>query len=312
MSVDSTLLLSRLLAGERLALAKAITMVESTTTQDGVLSRELLRRLPRDRQAIRIAVSGAPGVGKSTFISTLGRLLLAAEKKVAVLAIDPSSQSTGGSIMGDKTRMEGLYNNPNAFIRPSPSTGILGGVNPSTYEVSLLCEAAGGYDYILIETVGVGQSETVAFQLADLFLVLLQPGAGDDLQGLKKGIIERADLLIVNKWDSDLTAQAEQTRASFQQVWSNPNTEVILCSALENRNIEVVLKAIEGAIQSIDFATNKIQREVFWFKQSCKKQILDKIFNEHGALFDQLSQSIAMNEMHYTTAVEKVLEKILP
>ncbi|NND33896.1 MAG: methylmalonyl Co-A mutase-associated GTPase MeaB [Saprospiraceae bacterium] len=308
MSLKIEALRSNLLAGDRLALARAITLVESTRPDDQTLAGELLRSLSNDHQAMRIAISGPPGVGKSTFIDAFGELLLDAGNRVAVLAIDPSGQDAGGSILGDKTRMTFVGNNPQAFIRPSPSSGVLGGVANATYEVSLLCEAA-GYNYILIETVGVGQSETVAFYLSDLFLVLLQPAAGDDLQGIKKGITERADLLVVNKWDGVLSAKAEQTRAAFQGIWGKER-EVLLCSALEKRGLKAVLDSVNVASKHIDFASNRKKREVFWFKESCKRQLVDRIFTDFSDLFNDLSQAISHDQMHYTSAVDKVIHKI--
>jgi LAO/AO transport system kinase len=196
-------LADRILAGERAALARGITLVESKRADHQAEARGLLERLgPHAGRAQRLGLTGVPGAGKSTTIEALGGLLTGRGHKVAVLAVDPSSGRTGGSILGDKTRMERLSVDPNAFIRPSPSGGTLGGVARKTREAMLLCEAA-GFDVVIVETVGVGQSETVVAEMVDMFAVLLIPGGGDELQGIKKGLIELADMIVINKADSD-------------------------------------------------------------------------------------------------------------
>jgi LAO/AO transport system kinase len=210
--------LDALLRGDRAALARAITLMESRRPDHRAAARTLLQALmPRTGKAVRVGVTGVPGVGKSTAIDTLGSLLTAKGHKVAVLAVDPSSTRTGGAILGDKTRMARLAADPNAFIRPSPSSGTLGGVAAKTREAMLLCEAA-GFDIIIVETVGVGQSETAVADLTDVFVVLMLPGAGDELQGIKKGILELADLIAVNKADdagSRASAAAAEYRAAL-------------------------------------------------------------------------------------------------
>lgn len=202
-------------AGERRALARAITLVESARADHREAARELLAKLRSpDRQALRIGLSGTPGVGKSTFIEAFGCMLTGQGLKVAVLAVDPSSARSGGSILGDKTRMDRLARDPNAFIRPSPSGAHLGGVARRTREAVALCEAA-GFDVVLIETVGVGQSETMVAEMTDLFVLLMAPGGGDELQGVKRGIMEIADLILVNKADGDLKPAATRTCADY-------------------------------------------------------------------------------------------------
>ncbi|MGO4527317.1 methylmalonyl Co-A mutase-associated GTPase MeaB [Microvirga sp. 2MCAF35] len=201
--------------GDRASLARAITLMESRRPDHREAARALLQELmPRTGRAVRIGITGVPGVGKSTAIDTLGSMLTGKGHKVAVLAVDPSSTRTGGAILGDKTRMARLAADPNAFIRPSPSSGTLGGVAAKTRETMLLCEAA-GFDVILVETVGVGQSETAVADLTDFFLVLMLPGAGDELQGIKKGILELADLIAVNKAD-DAGAKAKAAAAEYK------------------------------------------------------------------------------------------------
>jgi LAO/AO transport system kinase len=203
------------LAGERRIVAKTITLLESRRADHVAVGQQVLERLvPHSGRARRVGISGAPGVGKSSFIETLGLRLVEHGARVAVLAVDPSSPVSGGSILGDKTRMARLAQAPQAYIRPTPSGGTLGGVAHRTREAMIVCEAA-GFDPVLVETVGVGQSEAEVASMVDFFGVLLQPGAGDELQGLKKGVIELADCLIVNKADGDARAQAERTRADY-------------------------------------------------------------------------------------------------
>ena len=206
-------LVDPLIGGDRRALSRAITLIESTRPDHRARAVSLLAELP-GRQALRIGLSGTPGVGKSTFIEAFGTLLTEQGLRVAVLAVDPSSTRSGGSILGDKTRMELLSRNPMAFIRPSPSNAHLGGVARRTREAIRLCEAA-GFDVVLIETVGVGQSETLVAQMCDLFVLLLAPAGGDELQGVKRGIMEMADLILVNKADGDLLPTARRTVADY-------------------------------------------------------------------------------------------------
>ena len=214
-SPDLTALAHGIHAGERAVLARAITLIESKRADHRAAAHRLVQELlPLTGKAIRVGITGAPGVGKSTAIDTLGRHLTEQGHKVAVLAVDPSSRRTGGSIFGDKTRMAGLAADANAFVRPSPAAGTLGGVAATTRECMLLCEAA-GYDVVLVETIGIGQSETAVADMTDFFLVLMQPGAGDELQGLKKGIVELADMIAVTKSDSD-PARAQATAADYR------------------------------------------------------------------------------------------------
>ncbi|WP_243612508.1 methylmalonyl Co-A mutase-associated GTPase MeaB [Shimia aestuarii] len=213
--MDITQMRDRILKQDRRALARAITLVESGRADHRAQASELLEALRGSgKQALRIGLSGTPGVGKSTFIESFGMMLTEKGLRVAVLAVDPSSARSGGSILGDKTRMEQLSRNPNAFIRPSPSQSHLGGVARRTREAVALCEAA-GFDVILIETVGVGQSETVVAEMSDLFMLLLAPAGGDELQGVKRGIMEMADIILVNKADGDLKATAMRTCADY-------------------------------------------------------------------------------------------------
>ena len=240
-----------LLTGNRRALAKAITLVESRRENDREASQRLLNALlPHTGDSIRIGITGVPGVGKSTFIESFGMALIERGHKVAVLAVDPSSPIAGGSILGDKTRMEELSRRPEAFIRPSPAGNALGGVALKTRESMLLCEAA-GFDVVLVETVGVGQSEHQVAGMVDFFLVLMLPGGGDELQGIKKGILELADAIVINKADGPSEAMANITRQHYRGAMSllkHPGfwqPEVLTCSALEHRGVADIWAMIE-------------------------------------------------------------------
>ncbi len=239
------------LEGDRRSLARAITLAESTRADHRAEAESLLAEvLPHTGGATRIGISGAPGAGKSTFIEALGQHVIDQGLRVAVLAVDPSSTRSGGSILGDKTRMEQLTRSPDAFVRPSPTGGTLGGVARRTREALLLCEAA-GFDVVLVETVGVGQSEVAVAAMVDLFLVLVAPGAGDELQGIKRGIMELADLVVVNKADGDLLNAATGTAADYANALHlvRPRTpawsaRVITCSALLATGIDTVWNAV--------------------------------------------------------------------
>ncbi len=242
-------------SGNKRLIAKAITLVESKKAEHRVQAEELLKKImPFTGHSVRVGVTGVPGAGKSTFIESFGRLAIAKGKKVAVLAIDPSSSINKGSILGDKTRMEELAKEENAFIRPSPSSGFLGGVANTTFETMMICEAA-GYDYILIETVGVGQSEVLVADITDVFLFLKIIGGGDELQGIKRGIMEMVDLIFINKVDQDNLQKAKNTRLELKRAldfippkekgWKIP---VLLGSALHNEGLKEIYDTISGFI----------------------------------------------------------------
>lgn len=240
-------------AGDRRALARAITLIESSRPEQQALAQTVLDRLvPSTGGAVRVGITGPPGVGKSTFIEALGQHVLDAGARLAVLAVDPSSPVTGGSILGDKTRMERLATSPNAFVRPSPSGGSLGGVAERTREAMLLCEAA-GYDVVLIETVGIGQSEVAVHSMVDFFLVLLLPSGGDELQGIKRGVMELADAVVVNKADGDMLPAAERTRSDYESALhllraASPGWQprALMASALGGDGIAAVWETVQA------------------------------------------------------------------
>ena len=279
-------LAERVLAGERRALARAITLVESTRADHRAEAATLLDAvLPATGDAIRVGITGTPGAGKSTFIEELGTRLTAAGHRVAVLAIDPSSRRSGGSILGDKTRMESLARNPDAFIRPSPSAGTLGGVARRTREAALLCEAA-GFDVVVIETVGVGQSEVAVADMVDCFLLLSAPGGGDDLQGIKRGIMELADVIVVNKADGDLLPAANRAVADHRHAvhllrpkhpgWEVP---VIPASALEGAGVDEVWAAVEALEAHLrtggDLDRLRAGQAVAWMWDEVREQLVE-------------------------------------
>ena len=313
-------LYKKILLSDRLALSKAITLIESTKLKDRSKSEKLIKKLyKKSGNSLRIGVSGSPGVGKSTFIETLGIFLTNKNYKVAVLAVDPSSKKTGGSILGDKTRMPELSIKKNAFIRPSPSGGELGGVARRTRESMILVESA-GYEIILIETVGVGQSETEVAEMVDIFLVLLQPSSGDELQGIKKGIIEIADLLVVNKED-EFKDEVLRAVADYKNALSllkknkkSLNKKVVKCSALNKTGIDEIWKIIlnfktlgnkKGWIQ--EKRTKQLEK---WIWDDLQKNLFERIKGNKKLLseFAKLEKKVSKNIISPTEASKKILQ----
>jgi LAO/AO transport system kinase len=285
------------LQGERTMLGRAITLVESRRTDHQQKAREVLRLVhPHTGCSTRIGISGVPGVGKSTFIEALGSHLTAGGHRIAVLAIDPSSQVSHGSILGDKTRMEELAVDPNAFIRPSPASGTLGGVARRTREALLLCEAA-GYDIVIVETVGVGQSETVVHSMVDFFLLLMLPNAGDQLQGMKRGIMEIAHAIVVNKAEGEHRIAADAARMELEAAlhlmksavpgWTPP---VMLCSALQREGIADIWATVAQFVEHCTsngflFETRRTQA-IAWLRDTIQQTLLDR-FHAHAAVRKQ-------------------------
>lgn len=267
-----------ILGGDRFLLAKAITLVESTLPEDITLAGEVLDAIiSHTGKSLRIGITGAPGVGKSTFIEAFGKILIGSGKKLAVLTIDPTSQLTGGSILGDKTRMHELAKDSRAFIRPSPSGHTLGGVASQTRETILLCEAA-GFDAVVVETVGTGQSEIAIRSMVDFFLLLVQPGSGDELQGIKKGVVEMADAIAITKADGENLKKANATQADFQQALhlrqpqaSGWIPKVVTCSALESTGLAAIGNMIEEHKKQLSssghFQAHRRQQHTAWFRE---------------------------------------------
>ncbi|MFY0525659.1 methylmalonyl Co-A mutase-associated GTPase MeaB [Archangium gephyra] len=309
-------------AGERAMLARTITLIESEHPRHEALAQEVLTRLlPYTGGALRVGISGVPGVGKSTFIDALGMHLVGLGKRVAVLAIDPSSTVSGGSILGDKTRMARLSRESLAYIRPSPSSGTLGGVARKTRETLLLCEAA-GFDVVLVETVGVGQSETVVADMVDFYLVLMLAGAGDELQGIKRGILEIADMLAINKADGDNAIRAERARSEYRAALHlmRPGAEpdITTCSALENTGIERVWSSIEKRLEaqraSGELEKRRRVQQVQWMWSMIEDGLRAALHAHPGvaSLGPALERDVREGRATPTLAARRVLETFLP
>lgn len=313
-----------IVAGDRTMLARAITLVESEKPSHVEEAQDLLGRLmPRTGGAARIGISGVPGAGKSTFIDAFGTMLVGDGKKVAVLAIDPSSTVSGGSILGDKTRMARLSREPNAYIRPSPSSGTLGGVHRKTRETLLLCEAF-GFDVVLVETVGVGQSETVVADMVDVYLVLMLAGTGDELQGIKRGILEVADVLAINKADGDnerraMLAQRELSTALrlMRGATKGGQPPVLTCSALEGRGLREIWDAItklrDAWVASGDLEEKRRAQAVKWMWSMIEEGLLASLHRDETIkrMLVDLEAQVAKGKMNATLAAHAVLDAYL-
>jgi LAO/AO transport system kinase len=318
-SANISSMASAIRSGNRATLARAITLVESRRADHQATAHRLVQELLRDTgRAVRLGITGAPGAGKSTAIDALGTYLTGAGHKVAVLAVDPSSTRTGGSILGDKTRMARLGQDPNAFIRPSPSSGTLGGVAAKTRETMLICEAA-GFDVIVVETVGIGQSETAVSDMTDFFLALMIPGAGDELQGIKKGVVELADMIAVNKADGDNIPRARLAAADYRAAlnilaprspnWSPP---VVTFSALTGTGISQLWKQVEAhrsaMTKSGELAARRREQQVKWMWSMLEERLTARLRSDPAvrSKLKVAEAAVAGGKLAPTLAVEQI------
>ncbi len=311
-----------ILAANRTVLSKAITLVESSLEKHKIIADKIVSGcLAHSGNSVRIGITGVPGVGKSTFIESFGKYLTSNDHKVAVLAIDPSSIRSKGSILGDKTRMETLASDENAFIRPSPSGGSLGGVARKTREAVILCEAA-GYDIIIIETVGVGQSEIAVHSMTDVFLLLMLPGAGDELQGIKRGIMEMADLIAINKADGENIEKAAYNQAEYEKallLFPTPPSgwipKVLLSSALTGKGIPEIFSSIskytEFTRSNNYFYIKRASQAKYWMYETINDGLNKNFFGNSNisALLRELEEKVVNNEISPFGAANKLLEK---
>ena len=321
MKVDLDELIKGVLKGDRTSLGKALTLVESNRSDDRELVESLLAQISsKVGEAHRIGITGVPGVGKSTFIEAMGSKLIESGHKVAVLAVDPTSSVSGGSILGDKTRMTRLANDPNAFVRPSPSAGTLGGVTRTTRESMALLESA-GYDIVMVETVGIGQSETVVAEMVDIFLVLMLPGAGDELQGIKKGVLELADMIAVNKTDGENQSKAFEAAKDYisalrltQPATSNWMTPVVNCSSITGEGLDEVWEKIKDHKKVLENSGEWIERrkiqKLKWMWSIVEERLSSDLY-DHPSITEQVPQlekTVLEGKISATAAAERLLE----
>ena len=321
MTVDLETLVQGVLSGDRTSLGKALTLVESNRIEDRELVEELQAQLsPKTGNAHRIGITGVPGVGKSTFIEAMGIKLIESGHKVAVLAVDPTSTVSGGSILGDKTRMTRLANDPDAFVRPSPSSGTLGGVTRTTRESMAVLEAA-GYDVMMVETVGIGQSETVVAEMVDIFLILMLPGAGDELQGIKKGVLELADMIAVNKTDGENEAKAFEAAKDYISAlrltqpmnhgWTPP---VVNCSSLTGKGLDEVWEKIKDHREILEsngeWEKRRKDQKLKWMWSIVEARLFADL-HDNPAIAEQITElekTVLEGKISATSAAERLLE----
>ena len=315
-------LIAGILQGDKTSLSRAITLVESTNPEHLVKANEVIKGcLPYANNSVRIGITGVPGVGKSTFIEAFGTYLTSIGKKVAVLAVDPSSSISHGSILGDKTRMEELVKNENAYIRPSASGDTLGGVARKTRETIILCEAC-GFDTIIIETVGVGQSETAVHSMVDFFLLLKISGAGDELQGIKRGIMEMADTIVINKADGDNVAKAKLAKTEFNRALhlfpaksSGWIPKVTTCSAYEKTGIDAIWEIISEYFELVKsnhyFEEKRQNQNQFWMMETINEQLKSHFYNHPNViqLLEENKKAVQNNEISTFAAAMSLLEQ---
>ena len=310
-----------ILAGNITILAQAITLVESNNPAHYAQAQEIIERcLPYSGKSVRIGITGVPGAGKSSFIEAVGNMITSLKHKLAVLAIDPSSERSGGSILGDKTRMESICHNPDIFVRPSPSAGSLGGVARKTRETIVLCEAA-GFDVIFIETVGVGQSETAVHSMVDMFMMLQISGAGDELQGIKRGIMEMADMMVITKADGENITKAELAKAQYQGALhlfplaeSGWRPQVYTCSSLLGTGLEEVWQGVEQYLQHIElngyFMANRNRQNKYWMYETINETLKSSFYNnpEIEAKMAEVEQRVLEAKLSSFIAAKELLD----
>ena len=310
-----------ILDGNITLLSQAVTLIESSKKEHHKAAQEIiLKCLPYSGKSVRIGITGVPGVGKSTFIESMGKYITSQGRKLAVLAIDPSSERSKGSILGDKTRMEELSADPNAYIRPSPSAGSLGGVARKTRETIILCEAA-GFDTIFIETVGVGQSETVVHSMVDFFLLLMLAGAGDELQGIKRGIMEMADAITINKADGDNINRAEMARVQYMNALhlfppteSGWEPQVLTCSAVKKNGIDQIWNTINNYLDKVNgagyFQHKRNEQAKFWMYETINEQLRSNFYQDADIkqMIPRLEQNVLNEELSSFVAAKELLD----
>ena len=310
-----------ILQGNITILAQAITLVESNNPAHYAQAQEIIERcLPYSAKSVRIGITGVPGAGKSSFIEAVGNMITSLKHKLAVLAIDPSSERSGGSILGDKTRMESICHNPDIFVRPSPSAGSLGGVARKTRETIVLCEAA-GFDVIFIETVGVGQSETAVHSMVDMFMMLQISGAGDELQGIKRGIMEMADMMVITKADGENITKAELAKAQYQGALhlfplaeSGWRPQVYTCSSLLGTGLEEVWQGVEKYLEHIElngyFTANRNRQNKYWMYETINETLKSSFYNnpEIEAKMAEVEQRVLEAKLSSFIAAKELLD----
>ncbi|MBQ2958298.1 MAG: methylmalonyl Co-A mutase-associated GTPase MeaB [Alistipes sp.] len=310
-----------ILQGNITILAQAITLVESNNPAHYAQAQEIIERcLPYSGKSVRIGITGVPGAGKSSFIEAVGNMITSLKHKLAVLAIDPSSERSGGSILGDKTRMESICHNPDIFVRPSPSAGSLGGVARKTRETIVLCEAA-GFDVIFIETVGVGQSETAVHSMVDMFMMLQISGAGDELQGIKRGIMEMADMMVITKADGENITKAELAKAQYQGALhlfplaeSGWRPQVYTCSSLLGTGLEEVWQGVEKYLEHIElngyFTANRNRQNKYWMYETINETLKSSFYNnpEIEAKMAEVEQRVLEAKLSSFIAAKELLD----
>ena len=313
---DIPALAAKILSGDRFALSRGITLLESNLEKDRKASIQLLDICQKERiktQTLNVVISGSPGVGKSTLIESLGRYLIEKGHRIAVLSIDPSSPVSGGSIMGDKTRMSHLSQSPSAYVRPSADQTRSGGLHPATYETSLLC-AASGFEIIFIETVGVGQSEVLARHVGDAFILVIQPMMGDELQAIKKGILEVADVIVVNKVDGKLEEEGRQAVQQLKTAMADtsyPDTPVVPASSTEHKGMKEIWNLVSKKYSDPALHKLRMGRDAFWMNQKIKERLLPELKASYQDAWEDAYHNLQKDTANFLLESDKLIKLIL-